>query len=75
MSTFLKYIAGILTSIVAIGKHVIHLRRSAWEKFKKWQRGNYEDGVDKTVRSRDSGRMGKLVRRILEKRNKRHKTS
>lgn len=71
----LKWIATILSSVVTIGTYLITRRKQAWEWFKKWRKGHREDKVDKVIASRDSKSMGKLVRNVLGKRNKRHKRS
>ncbi len=71
----LKWIATILSSIVSIGSYVITRRKQAWAWYKKWRKGYREDKVDKAITSRDGKRMGKLMRNILKKRHKRHKTS
>jgi len=71
----LKWIATILSSVVSIGGYVITRRKQAWAWYQNWRKGHNEDKVDKAIASRDGKRMGNILRNILKKRNKRHKTS
>jgi len=71
----LKWVAMILSSIVTIGNYAITRRKQLWAWFIKWRKGYREDKVDKTLASRDGKSVGKLMRDILKKRNKRHKNS
>ena len=75
MMKVLEWIAGILTSIVSIGKYLISRRKILWDKFVQWREGKREETVDKAIASRDSKRMGRILRKVLNKRDKRHKAS
>ena len=75
MLKFLQYIAAIFTSVVTAGKYLIKRREQAWAWFKQWRKGRREDAVDKAIISRNGKRVGNIMRDILKKRNKRHKTS
>lgn len=75
MLKILQYISIIIGGIAAIWKLAIERRKELWESYKNWKKGHNEDKVDKAIAGRDGGRMGKLMRNILKKRYKRHKTS
>lgn len=75
MVKILQYIAAIFTGIVNIGKYLISRRKIIWDWYKRWRKGKYEEKVDKAVASRDGKRIGDVMRDIIKKRNKRHRTS
>ena len=75
MFKLLGYISALATAIVTIGEYLVKRRQQAWNWFLNWRKGYREDKVDKVIASRDSKRVGKLLRNIFKKRNKRHKTS
>lgn len=75
MMKFIEWVAGILTSIVSIGKYFISRRKILWDKFVQWRKAEREKEVDKAVASRDPKRMGVILRKVLKKRDDRHKSS
>ena len=75
MLKLLQYLAGILTGGAALWSIAIKRKEELWQKYLNWRKGHREDKVDKVIVSRDSKSVGKLLRNILEKRHKRHKTS